>query len=88
MVGVEEYHLACLVGRLDSSSSRLNPLEQTMNILVKLVRLAAFIIWVTLRVIEAILGVIIVTLAWFVAPKAMLGIRFIRPRRNQMHRSG
>jgi hypothetical protein len=59
-----------------------------MNALIKLVRLAAFIIWLILRVIEATLTVIIVTLAWFVAPKAMLGIRFILPRRNQMHRSG
>jgi hypothetical protein len=50
-----------------------------MNVLIKLIRLTAFIIWVTLRVIEAILGVIIVTLAWFVAPTAMLGIRLTRP---------
>lgn len=53
-----------------------------MTILVKLIRLTALAIWLTLRVIEAILSVIIVTLAWLVAPKAVLAIRLVRPKRT------
>lgn len=50
-----------------------------MNTFVKLARLAAFMMWLILRVVEAVLTAAILTLAWLLAPKAMLAIRLIRP---------
>jgi hypothetical protein len=50
-----------------------------MNTFVKLVRLTAFLVWLILRVVEAVLTAAVVTLAWLLAPKAMLAIRLTRP---------
>lgn len=49
-----------------------------MTILARLFRLTALAVLLTLRLVEAVLNAIIVTLAWLLAPKAMLAIRTLR----------